>query len=98
PQLLLARGAKLRQGQIRAGEQSVGKPCPQAPRHRARAARQIEDARGGSDLDAVQDPAGEEARLRLEPCHLDGVRLSMDVARHAPCMPRTKAHPITSAL
>src|SRR4051812_46826777 len=80
--LLVAGRDQLRLREIAAEELHVRESRPQPSRHRSRAAGQVEDRGAGTDLDAVEDPAGEEAGLRFEAGDFDGVRLAVDVLRH----------------
>src|SRR3954464_10961602 len=80
--LLVAGRDQLRLREIAAEELHVRESRPQPSRHRSRAAGQVEDRGAGTDLDAVEDPAGEEAVLRFEAGDFDRVRLAVDVLRH----------------
>ncbi len=78
-----ARSAELPDGEIRAEEVDVGKARGKAAHHRAGAAGEVEHARARAGFDAVEDPAGEEARLLLQAIALRRVGVAVDVAGHA---------------
>src|SRR3954470_15915372 len=80
--LLVAGRDQLRKREIAAEELHVRESRPQPSGHRSRAAGQVEHRGAGTDLDAVEDPAREEASLRFEAGDFDGVRLAVDVLRH----------------